>query len=212
MRERHSVAQDFFMNLLERTGCLSVKEIETIMSDIFGASPNQTKLLIHTAHAESFCHYDDDFRYVVLGRTSDNKLNKLRVNTIEAFAVAYKIAGTIEDLNTVYKPFSAGDLRFRSGDMNYEIFVTDESGISSLMYIEEKYRNQLEKAKKMKNLSLDDWKEAYTTSIILFPNGSNLKKCAGMIQDLDLTFPMLIASTRCDDVFGDIDVQVYEPN
>lgn len=209
MRENHSPAQNFFEDLLTNVGCLSVTQANTVFADVFGATPSQTRLLIHTAHAERFCHFDEKFRYVVLGSTNENKINKMRANTIEAFGAAYNLVSNIDDLKSIYRPYSGGDLRFRANDKNYEIFVTDEVGISSLLFLQDKYDDYIKRGSKHKTIKTEEWQEAYTTTIILFPHGSNLKKCAGLLKDLHPTFPYIIACNICDDLFGQIETKFY---
>ena len=212
MRENHSPAQNFFEDLLARVGCLSVVQLNTLFEDVYGASEGQTRLLIHTSHAERYCHFDEKFRYVVLGANAENKVNKMRASTIEAFGAAYNIISNIDDLRTIYKPYSGGDLRFRANDENYEVFVTDENGISSLNFLQENYNYYIKRGmKNNKNISEEDWKDAYTKVVILFPHGSNLKKCAGMLQDMQPTFPYIIACNDCTDIFGEIKTKFYEP-
>lgn len=210
--DRYSRQQNFCLELINATECMSVVEMEYILYNMFNCTIGQAELVIHSLVYDRRVHVDKDFQWMAVGAKGTANARPLNRDTVKSIAVALEIIEKNDDYRYLYKPNTGSDLMFVANQNIYEVLNVDPQSKKSLERIA--YFNKIQSDKLQTIAKKKDAETAYLAAVhylITFPARTNVNSACKRLKELDLVMPYSVVILQEENIFNRVNIEIYDP-
>ncbi len=197
-----SEPQLYAKNLIQRVGCISFQELDYILGHKFSTTTGQNNNVMHSLEQFFYVTCSKDNKYVTWGWRDDKFKNELDIDTIIALQVIMNAVGgdnIVEVVDTIYRPFDGGTLRFYFQGTAFEVYVARLENASYIRYLDDRGKDIYMHDKK----TCGDARalELASKLLIIFPAEVNKKEALKLLDGLKIFMPHEVAFIKGSQYF-----------